>query len=94
MLIYLYTYLIIYNRQEAKFEEAKNRFEEAKKLGESPDIEYNIGVCCYKLKMLSAACVCFQNILDYAAKTHPEIIVPARIEGLRGNSFANSPALL
>lgn len=80
--------------KEGKYEEAKGKFEEAKKLGESPDIEYNIGVCCYKLKMLSAACVSFQNILENAAKSHPEIVVPSRMDGIRTNSVANSPALL
>jgi tetratricopeptide repeat protein 30 len=79
--------------KENKFEESKNKFEEAKKLCDSPSIEYNIGVCCYKLKMLSAACVCFQNILEHAAKTNPEIIVPSRVEGMRATSMANSPAL-
>jgi len=80
--------------KEGKFQESKQKFEEAKKLGESPDIEYNIGVCCYKLDMFSASCVCFQNILEHAAKTHPEIIVPSRVDGIRGGtSLANSPAL-
>ena len=38
-----------------KYEEAQAQFSNAKKLGESPDIEYNIGVCCNKLKILSSA---------------------------------------
>ncbi len=79
--------------KEGKYEEAKNLFEEAKKLGETPDIEYNIGVCYYKLKMLSAACLCFQNILEYAAKNTPELIVTNRLEGVKGVSMANMPAL-
>ena len=79
--------------KENKFEDAKNKFEEAKKLCDSPFIEYNIGVCCYKLKMLSAACSCFQNILEKAAKNYPEIIVQNRIEGIKAASLANSPAL-
>lgn len=83
--------------KEAKYEEAKTKFEEAKKLGETPDIEYNIGVCCYKLKLLSAAHVCIQNILESAAKTHPDIILQSRMEGnnlLRQNDTGNTPALL
>lgn len=79
--------------KEGKYEEAKNKFEEAKKLGETPDIEYNIGVCCYKLKMLSASCVSFQNILEHAAKTNPELVMPSRMDGIRSASMANIPAL-
>lgn len=79
--------------KENKFEEAKYKFEEAKKMCDSPSIEYNIGVCCYKLKMLSAACVCFQNILEYAAKNYPEIMIPTRVEGMKTASMANSPVL-
>lgn len=79
--------------KENKFEEAKNKFEEAKKLCDSPSIEYNIGVCSYKLKMLSVACASFQNILESAAKNHPEIIVSNKIEGVKASSLANSPAL-
>jgi tetratricopeptide repeat protein 30 len=78
--------------KQNKFEESKLKFEEAKKLSDSPSIEYNIGVCCYKLKMLQASCVCFQNILEYAAKTHPEIIL-SKGNGVRATSVANSPAL-
>jgi tetratricopeptide repeat protein 30 len=80
--------------KEGKYEEAKGKFEEAKNLGETPDVEYNIGVCCYKLKMLSAAHVCIQNILETAAKVHPEIVVQSRMDGFQGNSIGNSPALL
>lgn len=81
--------------KEGKYEDAKNKFEEAKKLGETPDIEYNIGVCCYKLKMLSQAHICIQNILEYATKNHPELLVQGRIDlhGLRKTSVSNSPAL-
>jgi tetratricopeptide repeat protein 30 len=79
--------------KEGKYEEAKVKFEEAKKLGENPDIEYNIGVCCYKLEMLSASCVAFQNILEHAAKTHPELVMPNRLDGIRTASMANMPAL-
>jgi tetratricopeptide repeat protein 30 len=80
--------------KEGKYEEAKTKFEEARKLSESPDIWYNIGVCCYKLKMLSAAHVSIQNILEMAAKSHPEIVVQSRMEGIRGNVVSNTPALL
>jgi tetratricopeptide repeat protein 30 len=81
--------------KEGKYEEAKSKFEEAKKLGETPDIEYNIGVCCYKLKLLSASHVCIQNILEGAAKTHPEIVLQSRMEGnlLRTNNVTDSRAL-
>jgi len=82
--------------KEGKFEESKSKFEEAKKLGETPDIEYNIGVCCYKLKLLSASHVCIQNILESAAKTHPEIVLQSRMEGnnlLRPNNVTDGKAL-
>jgi tetratricopeptide repeat protein 30 len=81
--------------REGKYEEAKSKFEDARKLGESPDVEYNIGVCCYKMKLLSAAHTCIQNILEQAAKSHPEIVLQSRMdtEGLRGTT-ASSPALL
>ena len=81
--------------KEGKYEEAKTKFEEAKKLGETPDIEYNIGVCYYKLKLLSASHVCIQNILEQAAKTHPEIVLQSRMEGnlLRSNNVTDTKAL-
>jgi tetratricopeptide repeat protein 30 len=63
-------------------------------MGESSDIEYNIGVCCYKSKMLTASCVCFQNILERAVKEHPELMVSQKVDGLKTQSFANSQALL
>jgi len=82
--------------REGKYEEAKTKFEEAKKLEESPDVEYNIGVCCYKMKLLSAAHACIQNILEQAAKTHPEIVLQSRMEtdGIRSPTTTSSPALL
>jgi tetratricopeptide repeat protein 30 len=81
--------------KEAKYEEAKQKFEEAKKLGETPDIEYNIGVCCYKLKLLSASHLCIQNILESATKSHPEIVLQSRMESnlLRNNNISDSRAL-
>lgn len=79
--------------KEGKYEEAKNKFEEAKLLGETPDIIYNIGVCCFKLKLPTAADICFQNILEHAARTHPDVVVQNRNDGLITNSVANKPAL-
>jgi tetratricopeptide repeat protein 30 len=81
--------------KEGKYEEAKQKFEEAKKLGETPDIEYNIGVCCYKLKLLSASHLCIQNILESATKSHPEIVLQSRMESnlLRNNNISDSRAL-
>ncbi len=81
--------------KEGKYEESKTKFEEAKKLGETPDIDYNIGVCCYKLKLLSASHVCIQNILESAAKTHPELVLQSRMEEnlLRTNNVTDSRAL-
>ena len=80
--------------KDNKFEDAQQMFTNAKKLGESPDIEYNIGVCCYKLKMLSSAHTCIQNILDAANKNHPDIVLKSRQEqGVPRQSLANSPAL-
>jgi tetratricopeptide repeat protein 30 len=80
--------------KENKFEDAQQMFTNAKKLGESPDIEYNIGVCCYKLKMLSSAHTCIQNILEDANKNHPDIILKSRVDpGMPRQSLANSPAL-
>ena len=81
--------------KDGKYEEAKVKFEEAKKLGETPDIEYNIGVCCYKLKLLSASHLCIQNILESAAKSHPEIVLQSRMETnlLRNNNISDIRAL-
>ena len=44
--------------------------------------------------MLTAACVCFQNILERAVKEHPELMVSQKVDGLKTQSFANSQALL
>ena len=66
--------------KEGKYEEAQAQFANAKKLGESPDIEYNIGVCCYKLKILSSSHTCIQNIFENANKNFPDIVLKSRIE--------------
>ena len=79
--------------KENKFEDAKTKFEDAKKLCNKPFIEYNIGVCCYKLKLLSAACASFQNILEYATQNYPEIILHNRIQGIKAASMASNPSL-
>ena len=80
--------------KDNKFEDAKKVFTNAKGLGESPDIEYNIGVCCYKMKMLSSAHNCIQNIIEDANKNHPDIVLKSRIyPGMPRQSLANSPAL-
>ena len=80
--------------KDNKFEDAQKIFTKAKDLGESPDIEYNIGVCCYKMKMLSSAPNCIQNIIENANKNHPDIVLKSRIDvGMPRQSLANSPAL-
>ena len=80
--------------KEGKYEEAQAQFANAKKLGGSPDIEYNIGVCCYKLKILSSAHTCIQNIFEDANKNHPDIILKSRVDpGMPKQSLANTPAL-
>lgn len=81
--------------KEGQYEEAQKLFVDAKKLGESPDIEYNIGVSCYKMQMLSSAHTCIQNIFDNANKNHPDLLMKtAANAGLPGaKSLANSPAL-
>lgn len=79
--------------KENKFEEAKNKFEEAKKQSDSPSIEYNIGVCYYKLRLFSLGCTSFQNILESAAKTYPEIVISKKSDIIKSPSLANSPAL-
>ena len=64
------------------------------KIEESPDIEYNIGVCCYKLKILSSSHNCIQNNFEGVNKNHPDIIVKSRAEpGMARQSLANPPAL-
>lgn len=79
--------------KENKFQEAMVKFEEAKKLCDSPFIEYNIGVCCYKLKMLTLACNCFRNILEHASKNYPEIMIQNRNDNFKSSSMANMPGL-
>ena len=80
--------------KENKYEEAQKVFLDAKKLGESPDIEYNIGVSCYKMQMLSSAHTCIQNIFENANKNHPDLLLKSRMQNnLPTQSLANSPAL-
>ena len=80
--------------KEGKYEEAQVQFANAKKLGESPDIEYNIGVCNYKLKILSQSHTCIQNIFENANKNFPDIILKSRVDkGMPKQSLANTPAL-
>jgi tetratricopeptide repeat protein 30 len=80
--------------REGKWEEAKNKFEESKKYEDSPYVEYNVGVCNYKMKLYTAAHTSIQNILDKAADTHPEIVLMEnRIDptGIRTNdNFTNT----
>jgi tetratricopeptide repeat protein 30 len=80
--------------KEGKYEEAKKKFEEAKKLGDTPDIEYNIGVCSYKLKMPTNACLSFQSIIEHAHKKFPELVSFNRIDGIKTQSVGNTPDLL
>ena len=80
--------------KENKFEEAQKMFTSAKNLGDSPDIEYNIGVCNYKMKMLSGAHNCIQSIIENANKNHPDIVLKGLSNpGMPRQSLANSPAL-
>lgn len=79
--------------KEGKYEDAKEKFEEARKMGESSDILYNIGVSSYKMKKPSIAVEMFQEILKYVANNYPEVIVPTNIEGFRPTKISNSPLL-
>ncbi len=79
--------------KENKFEESKVKFEEAKALCSSPSIDYNIAVCYYKLKQISATNQYLSNIMEYAAKAHPDLVLTTKVEGIKTTSVANSSSL-
>lgn len=80
--------------KEEKYEEAKNKFQEALNLsGYQCDIAYNIALCYYKLKQLAPSLKHIADIIEKGVREHPELGVGSNSEGVEVKSVGNTQTL-
>ncbi|CAD8133084.1 unnamed protein product [Paramecium pentaurelia] len=77
-----------------KFEEARQRFQDAMNLtGYSCELSYNIALCYYKQKQLAQSLKFIAEIIERGVREHPQLGVGSNSEGIEVKSVGNSQAL-
>lgn len=80
--------------KEEKFEDAKNKFQEALNItGYQCDIAYNIALCYYKLKQLAPSLKHLADIIEKGVREHPELGVGSNSDGVDVKSVGNTQVL-
>mmetsp|Transcript_17499 Transcript_17499/g.29471 ORF Transcript_17499/g.29471 Transcript_17499/m.29471 type:complete len:555 (-) Transcript_17499:282-1946(-) len=80
--------------KEEKFEEAKNKFQDALNMtGYQCDIAYNIALCYYKLKQLAPSLKHIADIIEKGVREHPELGVGSNSDGVEVKSVGNTQVL-
>jgi tetratricopeptide repeat protein 30 len=80
--------------KEEKYEEAKNKFNEALNIsGYQCDIAYNIALCYYKLKQLAPSLKHLADIIEKGVREHPELGVGSNSDGVDVKSVGNTQVL-
>ncbi|CAD8079796.1 unnamed protein product [Paramecium primaurelia] len=80
--------------KENKFEEARQRFQDAMNLtGYSCELSYNIALCYYKQKQLAQSLKFIAEIIERGVREHPQLGVGSNAEGIEVKSVGNSQAL-
>lgn len=77
--------------KEEKFEDAKNKFQEALNMtGYQCDIDYNIALCYYKMKQLAPSLKHIADIIEKGVREHPELGVGSNSDGVEVKSIGNT----
>jgi len=80
--------------KEGKYEEARDRFNDAAKyLEQTPSLAYNIALCHYKLKQLAPSLKFIADIIEKGVREHPELGIGSNETGLDAKSVGNTQAL-
>eukprot|EP00879_Flechtneria_rotunda_P021336 GHRR01022486.1.p1 GENE.GHRR01022486.1~~GHRR01022486.1.p1 ORF type:complete len:564 (+),score=204.45 GHRR01022486.1:745-2436(+) len=80
--------------KEKDYEGAAAKFNEAAAIeGKQPELQYNLALCCYKLKQYSQALKHLAEIVDRGVREHPELGVGSQLEGVDMRSVGNSQGL-
>lgn len=80
--------------KEEKYEEAREKFQEAMNLsGYRSDLAYNIALCYYKMKQLAPSLKHIADIIEKGVREHPELSVGSNSEGVEVKSVGNSQTL-
>ena len=80
--------------KEEKYDEAKNKFNEAlNKTGYMCDIAYNIALCYYKMKQLAPSLKHLADIIEKGVREHPELGVGSNSDGVEVKSVGNTQTL-
>ncbi|KAF6262654.1 hypothetical protein COO60DRAFT_1268016 [Scenedesmus sp. NREL 46B-D3] len=80
--------------KEGDYEGAAAKFNGAAALeGSQPELQYNLALCCYKLKQYSQALKHLAEIVEKGVREHPELGVGSQLEGLEVRSVGNSQVL-
>jgi len=80
--------------KEGKFEEARQKFQEAmNSSGYQCDLAYNIALCYYKMKQLAPSLKHIADIIEKGVREHPELGVGSNSEGVEVKSVGNTQAL-
>ncbi len=73
--------------KEGKFEEARNKFQEAINImGYNCEMAYNIALCHYKMKQLAPSLKNIAEIIEKGVREHPELGVGANADGIEVKS--------
>ena len=77
--------------KEEKYEEAKNKFQEALNMtGYQCDITYNIALCYYKLNQLAPSLKHIADIIEKGVREHPELGVGSNTDGVEVKTVGNT----
>ena len=80
--------------KEEKFDDAKNKFQEALNMtGYQCDIAYNIALCYYKMKQLAPSLKHIADIIEKGVREHPELGVGSNSDGVEVKSIGNTQVL-
>eukprot|EP00775_Hariotina_reticulata_P014290 gene14290-17_t len=82
--------------KEGSFEAATAKFKEAAAAEgsqQSPELQYNIALCCYQLKQYSQALKHLAGIVEKGVREHPELSVGSQLDGVEIRSVGNSQVL-
>lgn len=80
--------------KEGSYEEARQKFlEAASVMGSKPELQYNIALCCYKMKQHGPALKHLADVIEKGVREHPELSVGSYTDGMEVRSVGNSQTL-
>ncbi|WIA22247.1 hypothetical protein OEZ85_004572 [Tetradesmus obliquus] len=80
--------------KEGDYAGAAAKFNEAAAIeGSQPELQYNLALCCYKLKQYSQALKHLAEIVEKGVREHPELGIGSQLDGMEVRSVGNSQVL-